>query len=83
MVSIVLQHSIMINCRNISKFVSRLFTLNNDLISLNISLEEKVVEHLNLKIQYRRQIYKYKDFLKQQEEQKNNEEETTDPDLAR
>lgn len=60
----------------------KLFVLNDNILSIEKEIENALKKQLELKIQCRNALFKYKDFLKEQEELRNKRLEETNPQHA-
>lgn len=60
-----------------------LFTLNDKIITLQGTIEDKIQKQLDLKIECQNALYEYKNFLKEQEELRNKRLQETNPQIAR
>ena len=63
--------------------MTKLFALNDDILSLQKATDEAMEKQLNSMIQYQNSLSKYKNFLKEQEEKRSKQLEEIHPDIAR
>ena len=63
--------------------MTKLFSLNDDILSLQKAIDEATEKQLNLMIQCQNSLSEYKNFLKEQEEMRSKKLEETHPDIAR
>ena len=63
--------------------MTNLFSLNDDILSLQKAIDEATEKQLNLTIQCQNSLSEYKNFLKEQEEKRSKKLEETHPDIAR
>ncbi|EFN77421.1 hypothetical protein EAI_14552 [Harpegnathos saltator] len=64
-------------------YVSKLFTLNDNIISVQQSIEKASQTQLNLKLECQKALNDYKNFLKEQEEIRNKKLQETSPDIVK
>lgn len=63
--------------------MSKLFCLNDNILSLQKAIDEAMEKQLPLKIQCQNSLFEYRKFLKEQEEMRRKKLEETHPDIAR
>ncbi|CAD1471475.1 unnamed protein product [Heterotrigona itama] len=69
--------------RKIYAYMSKLFSLNDNILLLQNEVEDALKVQLQLKIQCRNALFKYKNFLKEQEEIRNKKLQEINPELVR
>ena len=63
--------------------MSKLFTLNDNILLLQNEIEDALKVQLQLKIQCRNALFEYKSFLKEQEEIRNKKLQEMNPELVK
>ncbi|XP_043525113.1 uncharacterized protein LOC122536666 isoform X1 [Frieseomelitta varia] len=69
--------------RKIYAYMSKLFTLNDNILLLQNEIEDALKVQLQLKIQCRNALFEYKSFLKEQEEICNKKLQEINPELVK
>lgn len=69
--------------KNIEAYMSQLFTLNDNLLTLQESIENATQEQLDLQIECQKSLYRYSAFLKEQEQLRSKRLEETNPEIAK
>lgn len=63
--------------------MSKLFTLNDSIISVQQSIEKESQVQLDLKIECQKALFDYKNFLKEQEEAQSKKLQEMHPEILR
>lgn len=63
--------------------MNKLFTLNDNVISIQQTIEKEFQTQLDLKIECQKALHDYKNFLKEQEEVRNKKLQKTYPDIVK
>jgi len=69
--------------RKVYTYMTRLFTLNDNIIDVQKSIETASQEQLDLKIECQKALLDYKDFLKEQERIQSERLQETNPDIVK
>ncbi|XP_032673485.1 uncharacterized protein LOC116845187 [Odontomachus brunneus] len=69
--------------KKLSAYMSKLFALNDNIISVQQSIETASQAQLDLKVECQKALSDYKNFLKEQEEIQNKKLQETYPDIVR
>ncbi|XP_014471418.1 PREDICTED: uncharacterized protein LOC106742727 [Dinoponera quadriceps] len=69
--------------KKLCAYMSKLFIVNDNIISIQQSIEEAFETQLNLKVECQKALNDYKNFLKEQKEIQNRKLQETCPDIAR
>ena len=69
--------------RKLNTYMSKLFTLNDNIMATQEAIEKASQVQLNLKIECQKAVFEYTKFLKEQEQMRSERLQKTNPEIVR